>query len=187
VVRGRGGTERERAVYKTPEKVQGTKRRRKSDLMIVEAGTDPLKDEVIMSLTRKDSGPGKYHLPDQLADTVFAEFCAEARTESGWREVKSGLRNEALDLAVYGKALTIVLKAERINWERPPAWALAGPENSYAVPIEGGAAPAKRRMKTPKPQKAEAEATPPKQPPTRQAPPAQRTWINRPGGNWFSR
>jgi len=185
VVRGRGGTDRERAVYKTPEKVQGTKKRRKSDLMIVEAGTDPLKDEVIMALTRKDSGPGKYHLPDQLADTVFAEFCAEARTDFGWREVKSGLRNEALDLAVYGKALAIVLKAERINWERPPAWALAGPENSYAVPIEIGAAPAKRRMKTPKPAKPEAAATPPK--PTRQTPPAKRTWINRPGGNWFSR
>ncbi|NEI52704.1 hypothetical protein GR217_34360 [Rhizobium leguminosarum] len=187
VVRGRGGTDRERAVYKTPEKVQGTKRRRKSDLMIVEAGTDPLKDEVIMSLTRKDAGPGKYHLSDQLADSVFAEFCAEARTEAGWREIKSGLRNEALDLAVYGKAMSIVLKAERINWARPPAWAVDGPENSFAVAIEAGSAPAKRRMKTPKAKKETAPAAAPAPPPAARKAPAKPGWINRPGGNWISR
>jgi phage terminase large subunit GpA-like protein len=173
VLRGRGGTERERAVYKSPEKVQGTKSRRRSDLMIVEAGTDPLKDEIIMSLTRKDSGPGKYHLPDTLADAVFAEFCAEARTDNGWREKKSGLRNEALDLAVYGKAIAIVLKAERINWQRPPAWAAEPAHNSFAIPIDTGV----RRPKQPPPE----EKTP------AAPPPAKPNWINRQSGGWFSR
>lgn len=139
IQRGRGGTERERAVYKTPEKVQGTKKRRKSDLMIIETGTDPLKDEVIMSLTRKEAGPGKYHLPEALAASAFEEFCAEVRTNDGWREKKSGLRNESLDLAVYGKALSIVLKAETINWSRPPPWAAVLAKNAYAVKIGAAA------------------------------------------------
>ncbi|TCN30323.1 terminase gpA endonuclease subunit [Sinorhizobium americanum] len=135
IQRGRGGTERDRAVYKAPEKVQGTKKRRRSDLMLIETGTDPLKDEVIMSLTRKEAGPGKYHLPETLAASAFEEFCAEVRTDEGWRERKSGLRNESLDLAVYGKALAIVLKAETITWSRPPMWAAPLEKNTYAVKL----------------------------------------------------
>lgn len=135
IQRGRGGTERERAVYKAPEKVQGTKKRRRSDLMVIETGTDPLKDEVIMSLTRKEAGPGKFHLPETLPASAFEEFCAEVRTNEGWRERKSGLRNESLDLSVYGKALAIVLKAERIDWKRPPMWAAPLEKNAYAVKL----------------------------------------------------
>ncbi|MDK1386357.1 phage terminase large subunit family protein [Sinorhizobium sp. 8-89] len=142
IQRGRGGTERDRAVYKAPEKVQGTKKRRRSDLMLIETGTDPLKDEVIMSLTRKEAGPGKYHLPESLPTSAFEEFCAEVRTDEGWRERKSGLRNESLDLAVYGKALAIVLKAETITWSRPPMWAAPLEKNTYAVKIGAGASAA---------------------------------------------
>jgi phage terminase large subunit GpA-like protein len=136
IQRGRGGPDVERAVYKSPEKVQGSKRRRKTDLMIVQTGTDPLKDEVIMSLTRKEPGPGKYHLPETLPDNIFDEFAAEVRTDDGWRLRKSGLRNEALDLAVYGKSLAIVLKAESFWEKRTPSWALPMDSNDYAVPIE---------------------------------------------------
>ncbi|MBB2698945.1 UNVERIFIED_ORG: phage terminase large subunit GpA-like protein [Rhizobium esperanzae] len=163
IQRGRGGPERERAVYKTPEKVQGTKKRRKSDLMVIETGTDPLKDEVIMSLTRKEAGPGKYHLPEALPASAFEEFCAEVRTDEGWRERKSGLRNESLDLAVYGKSLAIVLKAERIDWKRPPMWAAPLEKNAYAVKV-GAAAVA-----------ADADEDAPAPAPVAIAAPAQKT------------
>ncbi|MEJ6845106.1 terminase gpA endonuclease subunit [Sinorhizobium fredii] len=161
IQRGRGGTERERAVYKVPEKVQGTKKRRRSDLMVIETGTDPLKDEVIMSLTRKEAGPGKYHLPETLPVSVFDEFCAEVRTDQGWRERKSGLRNESLDLSVYGKALAIVLKAERIDWKRPPMWAAPVEKNTYAVKIGAAATVAIETDEVPAPA---AVTTQPKRP-----------------------
>ncbi|MDX8513542.1 phage terminase large subunit family protein [Mesorhizobium captivum] len=133
--RGRGGVERERATYKQLERVEGKKRARRSDIFVIESGTDPLKDEVALALTRRDPGPGAYHLPDTLGDTVFAEFCAEARTPTGWVEKRAGARNEALDLAVYGKALAIVLKAEKIDWDRPPAWAAEASVNANAFAI----------------------------------------------------
>lgn len=135
LAKGQGGINRQRAIYATPEKVLGTVTKRTSDIRLVQVGTDPLKDEVALSLTRKEPGPGAYHLPDALPDAVFAEFCAEVRTETGWEPRKSGLRNEALDLAVYAKALAIVLKAEKLDWDRAPSWAAGVTENSYAVRI----------------------------------------------------
>ncbi|RWC47966.1 MAG: hypothetical protein EOS55_13965 [Mesorhizobium sp.] len=135
VAKGLGGLNRQRAVYAAPEKVLGTKTKRTTDLRIVQVGTDPLKDEIALALTRKEAGPGAFHLPDTLTDAVFAEFCAEVRTDKGWEPRKSGLRNESLDLAVYAKALVIVLKAETFNWDRAPTWAAPVAENSYAVRV----------------------------------------------------
>lgn len=133
LAKGHGGLNRERAVYKAPEKVLGTKKKRMTDLRIVQVGTDPLKDEIALALTRREPGPNAYHLPESLSDAVFAEFCAESRGEKGWEPKKSGVRNESLDLAVYAKALAIVLKAEKIDWVRAPSWAAPVGENSYAV------------------------------------------------------
>lgn len=140
--KGRGGLDKDRAVYGTPEKVLGTRQKRTSDLRIVHIGTDPLKDEIAVALTRKDPGPNAYHLPDSLSDAAFAEFCAEVRGEKGWEVRKHGIRNESLDLAVYARALAIVLKAEKLDWGNAPAWAAPAAENTYAVRIvaadEGG-------------------------------------------------
>lgn len=133
LAKGRGGLDRPRAVYATPEKVLGTKKKRFTDIRIVHVGTDPLKDEVALALTRKEPGPNAYHLPEGLPDSVYAEFCAEVRSDRGWQPRKHGIRNESLDLAVYAKALSIVLKAEKIDWEQAPAWARIPVENSFAV------------------------------------------------------
>ncbi|TPN79973.1 terminase gpA endonuclease subunit [Mesorhizobium sp. B1-1-2] len=141
LAKGLGGLKRERAIYRAPEKVLGTRTKRTTDIRIVQVGTDPLKDEIALALTRKEPGPGSYHLPDGLSDAVFDEFCAEVRTDSGWEPRKSGLRNESLDLAVYAKALAIVLKAEKLDWDRPPVWAAPVAENTYAVRIVATAAP----------------------------------------------
>lgn len=133
LAKGQGGLDRQRVVYAAPEKVLGSRKKRTTDIRIVHVGTDPLKDEIALALTRKEPGPNAYHLPEGLPDPVLEEFCAEVRTEKGWEPRKSGIRNESLDLAVYGKALAIVLKAEKIDWDRAPSWAAPVVENSYAV------------------------------------------------------
>ncbi len=133
--KGQGGLDRDRARYGEPEKILQRKQARRSDIRLVYSGTDKLKDEVTLALTRKEAGPTAFHLSDRLDDRVFAEFCAEIRTPKGWERRKAGLPNEALDLGVYGKALVIVLKGERIDWSRPPAWAAPMGDNSFATRI----------------------------------------------------
>lgn len=124
---------KDRARYATPDKVLQQKNRNVSDLKLVFVNTDELKDEVMLSLTRKEPGPGKYHLSEKLPARVFSELTAEVRTEDGWQKRRSGIANETFDLAVYGKALAIVLKAEAIDWANPPSWARPAQENSFAV------------------------------------------------------
>lgn len=141
LAKGIGGLNQQRALYAAPEKVLGDRRKRTTDLRIVSVGTDPLKDEVALALTRREPGPRAYHLPAGLSDALFAEFCAEVRTDDGWDVRRGGLRNESLDLAVYALALMIVLKGEKIDWERPPEWALPVAENSYAVRLVAAATP----------------------------------------------
>lgn len=131
--KGAGGLDRDRAAYVAPEKVEGTRQKRRTDLRIVRIGTDPLKDEIAAALTRKEPGPNAYHLPEALADAQLEEFCAEVRGPKGWEKKRHGLRNESLDLAVMAKALAIVLKAEKIDWSSPPDWARPVGENSYRV------------------------------------------------------
>lgn len=133
-----GGLKGDRAFISIPEKVQGEKlKNKKTDLRLVRIRTDILKDEVALTLTREDDGPGAYRIPDSLPDNILAEFCAEHRTEKGWQIIKAGSRNEALDLAVYNKGLVIVLGAERIDWARPPQWADRVENNNYGLAPAG--------------------------------------------------
>jgi len=135
IAKGLGGFDRDRAQYRAPEKILGAKRKQTTDLRIVFVGTDKLKDEVTMAMTREEDGPGKYHLSSNLEDRVFSEICAEQRTEKGWAKVIKSQPNEQLDLSVYGKALVIILKAELIDWTAPPVWAAPIEMNSYAAPL----------------------------------------------------
>lgn len=149
ILKGVGGVDRDRAVYVEPEKVEGSRRRgRSTDLRIVRAGTDTLKDEIAVALMRKDAGPGKYHLPESLADSYLEEFCAELRTPKGWKPKRHGARNESLDLAVYGKALAIILRAERIDWDNPFPWASPPADNPFATGSDG-VAPVTPHVETP--------------------------------------
>jgi phage terminase large subunit GpA-like protein len=147
--KGRGGLDRQRVLYAAPEKVLGTRQKRRTDLRIVQIGTDLLKDEVALSLTRKAPGPNAYHLPAGLADNHFGEFCAEVRTDSGWRVRKGGLRNESFDLAVMARGLMIVLKGEKINWRSPPSWAGVLASNLYAVRMTPAAEAVRAPVKAP--------------------------------------
>jgi phage terminase large subunit GpA-like protein len=136
ISKGMPGWKSERAREVEPAKINQTRRKVPTDIRIVQIGTWRLKSEVVESLLRRDPGPDAYHLSDGLPEEVFEELCAERRTKDGW-EVRHGQkRNEALDLAVYGKALAIVLGAESIDWDAPPHWAARVAENSFAVKLD---------------------------------------------------
>ena len=146
----------DRAFYSEPEKILGTRKKKRTDLRNIRIRTDMLKDEVALALTRKEAGPGAYHLPQALPDPIFAEFCAEHRTEKGWETKRSGSRNEAFDLAVYSKGLVITLKGEKIDWQRPPAWAAEMPANLYAERhgVAAASTPTLAAVPAPKPRRA---------------------------------
>jgi len=133
LVQGEGGERRPRAVLRHPEKSHTGKDATARDVPNIFAGTDRLKDEITASLMREDAGERKLHLPRYAPHEVFEEYCAERRTDKGWKKRPGVERNEALDLSVYGLSLVIVLEAEAINWEYPPAWATPGAGNMMAV------------------------------------------------------
>lgn len=121
-----------RAEIHTVETSSG--RRRTGAIPLLMAWADRLKDDIAASLMRDAPGPGAYHLPEGIDAAVFAELTAERRDAAGhWERKAGGRRNEALDLAAYGKALAIVAKAEKIDWNNPPDWAAPVERNSLAV------------------------------------------------------
>jgi phage terminase large subunit GpA-like protein len=137
LVKGLGGVDRQpRAIEREPEKIDQTRQtksnpRRRKTVHVVFAASDVLKDEVAVALARKMPGPGAYHLASGLPAEVYTELCAERRSDDGW-EMKAGQRrNEAFDCAYYGKALAIVLGAESIDWNAPPAWAAPFEANAW--------------------------------------------------------
>ena len=136
LVTGMSSVQAERIVFAPPQKASNRYKRAARDVPIIKINTTLLKDEVCASLLRDETGPGYYHLPKTLEHRHFEEFCAEVRTEIRWEKKTGGLRNECFDLAYYGKALVVQLGGETMNWDAPQVWAVAGPENSFAVPID---------------------------------------------------
>lgn len=127
--------DRDRAVLRAPEKIEGQRRKAgavPTDLRIVQVGTWRLKSEIAAALTRDDPGPGAFHVSKDAPQEVFEELCSEEKTARGWELRPGKKRNEALDLSVYGLALVTIMKADRIDWTRPPAWAAVLSKNSFA-------------------------------------------------------
>lgn len=81
-----------------------------------------LKDALAADMERTEPGPGYIHWPAWLGSWFFDELTAEIRTAKGWENPGSA-RNEAMDLMVYNQAAWLALRAERLNWANPPAWA----------------------------------------------------------------
>jgi phage terminase large subunit GpA-like protein len=130
-----------RAFVAFPERSTENGRKTQLDVPVIWVGTDALKDEISAALTRDEIGEGSYNVLDRVDERVFAELAAERRTDKGWEKRPGVLRNEALDLAVYGKAVVIVKGGEKIDWSDPVDWARPMPDNVYAEKIEGFVVP----------------------------------------------
>lgn len=116
------------------------------DVPVWELNTNMIKDGIAGDLARELPGPGYVHIPDWLPPSFFDELTAETRKADGW-VLSPGASNEALDLHVYNRGICIAIKAEAIDWNRPPEW--AGPlatrrfvEPSESMPRRG------RRMRS---------------------------------------
>lgn len=137
LIRGFGGENVKRAEVKAPETSHQGRKKAAKDILLVRAGTDRLKDEIAASLNRTESGTRAIHIPRGAPSDIFAEFASERRGAKGWEKRPGVKRNEALDLAVYDLALAIVLSVEKIDWSKPPAWAVIGPNNTFAIDPPG--------------------------------------------------
>lgn len=112
-------------VEETYPDVRGRKDRNsgaRGDVPLVLINTLVIKDAVAGDLMKASPGPGYLHFPKWLPSEVYAELTSETRTLRGWSK-PHGVRNEAFDLAVYARAMTILVGAERIKWDVPPGWA----------------------------------------------------------------
>lgn len=94
----------------------------RGDVPVWLLNTNVIKDAVIGDLARVERGPGFVHIPKWIDDKFFEELAAEQRTDKGWKN-PGNARNEAFDLHVYNRAACKVLKADKIDWSKPPAWA----------------------------------------------------------------
>lgn len=119
----------------------------RGDVPVWQLNVNTLKDGVSGDLLRDKEGPGYVHIPAWIDDAWFEEITAETRTEKGWKNETSA-PNEAFDLHVYNRAACIILRAEAINWERPPKWARE-PEPADDVQDEEEPKP-KRQAKAPR-------------------------------------
>ena len=128
-----------------------------------------LKDTVVSRLrqfvkAKGERGPDRLHLSAHLPEAIFQQLCAETRDGEVWVNERR-VRNEGLDLAVYGLAAWLRLGGDKIDWSDPPGWAIA---KEQALPI--GPQPAK--------------AAPPPKPPAPVAPanpirlPRRGGWVN---------
>lgn len=127
-----------RAYVAFPEKSTENGKVTQLDVPVIWVGTDVLKDEVSAALTRDEYGMGAYRVLDRLDEHVFEELASEQRDENGrWDKRPGQKRNEALDLAVYGKAVVLIKGGEKIDWKNPVDWAAPMETNAYSVLIEG--------------------------------------------------
>lgn len=103
----------------------------RGEIPVLRMAVNLLKDDVDAALRRDVPGAGYYHFPHGLDERFYREFGAETREKKGW--VQRGRRNEAMDLAAYTTGATILLKADRIDWNRPPDWARRQDDNPFIV------------------------------------------------------
>lgn len=116
----------------------------RGDVPVYMLNVNVIKDGVWGDLSREVPGPGYVHLPDWIEDEYFAEITAEKRTAKGWEKEKSNLANEDFDLHGYARAACIVLKAESIDWDRPPEWAASFDQRAQLKEARAAAAAEKK-------------------------------------------
>jgi len=117
----------------------------RGDIPVLFFNSNLLKDDLDARLDCIEPGKGMYRMPDWLADSFYAEMCAENRTPKGW-EHNTTVRNEAWDLSYYciGVCISQYIRAEHIDWNNPPRWASEWDSNDFVrspdqeKPFSGG-------------------------------------------------
>ncbi|MEM6483796.1 MAG: terminase gpA endonuclease subunit [Pseudomonadota bacterium] len=103
----------------------------RGDVPLYLVNTDAVKDMVVAMMDRIEHGPGYMHVPDWVGTWWYDELTAEVKDPKTGKYMREGkAANEAFDLWVYALVLYILVKAERIDWANPPAWARVWNENS---------------------------------------------------------
>lgn len=124
LVKGTGNANASRVKKIWPDaRARKDRRAGRGDVPVWMLNVNQIKDGVAGDLARQVPGPGYCHLPDWLDDDYFKEVTSETRTAKGWQKPSHSTPNEAFDLHAYNRAACIILKAEAINWKRPPVWA----------------------------------------------------------------
>ncbi|WP_313350729.1 terminase gpA endonuclease subunit [Paracoccus sp. (in: a-proteobacteria)] len=132
---GRGGfNQRDRVWHEAPERASGGGKGR--GIKLLNMAVDRLKDSVLAALCRFDTPVGTQHIPQWMGAEHVGEHLAEVRGEKGWGLRKGIQRNESLDHSVQALALAEHKGLNRVNWEAPPAWCIAGLLNPNAVPLD---------------------------------------------------
>lgn len=93
----------------------------RGDVPVLICNSTMLKDDVMAKVWRESPGPGYFHFPDWLPTSFYDELTAEVRGDKRWAD--TGKPNESLDLSYYSEACAVHLKADRIDWTKPPTWA----------------------------------------------------------------
>lgn len=140
MIRGHGGFKVDgRHWYKAP--TRGNDGRKARDIKLLNVATDRFKDTVFAGLGREDGGAGALILGDWLPDERLKEFCAEARTATGWKPRPNMKRNESIDLSCYAQAVAEHKGLLKLDPARLPPWALGGLMNPFAVALDAGGDP----------------------------------------------
>jgi phage terminase large subunit GpA-like protein len=141
----------------------------RGDVPVWLINTNVLKDAIVGDLARVEHGAGFVHLPKWLEEDndFFAELAAETRTDKGWKNLNRA-RNEAFDLHVYNRAAVKILKADKLNWTKPPAWAqpLEEQKSLWQAPADPATSSGQNTAPPPAPR-----------PPTAPRRPPRRGWI----------
>lgn len=116
-------------------KVGGVKKGEEGDIPLLSINPNIFKDTLANMLKRTEPGAGYFHVPKWLPTSFWDEMRAEVRQPNGtWRKVRK--RNEALDLCNYIRAACLYLKADRMDWTKPPEWAETLDKNPYVITAE---------------------------------------------------
>ncbi len=149
----KGGSSKNSDIFKIsyPDNTERKDRKAKArgDVPVAILNTNKLKDIVSNNLERDEPGQGFVHFPSWLGSWFFEELTYEERNSAGvWLKPGKG-DNEAIDLFAYNRACIIKKKAHKINWDRPPPWAMPQDENPNIIRSDGQKKPEITKAKPP--------------------------------------
>lgn len=129
----------ERVWHVAPER--GSQGKKARSIKLLNMAVDRLKDSVLASLARLEEGPGAYLLARSIEAERVAELLAERRGKDGYEKRPGVVRNEMLDLSVQAQAVAEHKGLNKLNPDDPPAWAVLGEINPFALWVGIAAAP----------------------------------------------